>query len=255
MATRMTEPDRARDAPPQREGERVRAGRLPRRKRLREATRAEIVTVARRLLVESGPGAVSLRAIARDMGVTAPALYRYYASHEQLLTALIAGLYDELTAALESARDTLPADDVAGRLGATSLAFRRWALTNRAEFGLLFGAPMAGYDAPAGGPTERADSRFGAVFLDLFTQLWQRRPYPVRADDELDPVLVAELRSWLPSDNPMPLGAVEVFLRCWIRLYGAVAMEAFGHLRFATTDARPLFERELDGLTELLGGA
>src|SRR4051812_23200578 len=91
-----------------------------RRERLRRETLAEVSATARRALVREGVEGVSLRAIAREMGMTAPALYRYYASREALLSALVVTLYDELTAALEAARDDVPADDVGARLIAAS---------------------------------------------------------------------------------------------------------------------------------------
>jgi hypothetical protein len=69
----------------------------------------------------------------------------------------------------------------------------------------------------------------------------------------MDPRLVVELQGWLPPGVPLPLGAVEVFLRCWMRLYGAVTMEGFGQLKFAISDAEALFELELAALGDLLG--
>lgn len=91
------------------------------------------------------------------------------------------------------------------------------------------------------------------MFLDLFLQLWERRPFAIPEETELEPRLAGQLRAWLPSGSPLPIGAVAVFLQCWVRLYGAVAMEVFGHLAWALSDAEALFERELVLLGELLG--
>ena len=223
-----------------------------RRERARTATAQEILATARRLLVESGPSAVTLRAIAREMGMTAPGLYRYVASHEHLLEQLIAALYAELTGQLERARDDA-GPDVSARLLATARAFRRWGLDHRAELGLLFGSPLPGFDAPPGGPTENEGRRFGAVFLGLFDELWAQRPFPVRPDDRIDPRLVEELGGWRATGSALPLGALEVYLHCWVRLYGAVVIEAFGHVGFAVSDAEPLFERELEAIAGMLG--
>ena len=225
---------------------------VSRRERARTATAQEILATARALLVESGPSSVTLRAIARQMGMTAPGLYRYVASHEDLMGQLIAELYHELSAQLERDRDAA-GTDVSARLLAASRGFRRWGLSHRAELGLLFGSPLPGIDTPPGSPTEEAGRRFGGVFLELFEQLWAQRPFPVRADDEIDSRLVAELRAWRTGDSVLPLGALEVYLHCWVRLYGAVVIEAFGHVGFAITDAEPLFERELAALGEMLG--
>ena len=105
-----------------------------RRERARDATTAEIKATARRLLVQDGRDALTLRAIAREMGMTAPGLYRYFASHDDLVVGVCHDILDELTVVLLAARDTVPLDDPIGRLGATCRAFRRWALDHPAEF-------------------------------------------------------------------------------------------------------------------------
>ena len=116
---------------------RTRGGAGNRRERLRDATTAEIKDTARALLVEDGPDALTLRAIAREMGMTAPALYRYFASHEDLVGALCQDLLAELTVTLAQARDTVGTEDPVGRLMAACRAFRQWSLANRREFQLV----------------------------------------------------------------------------------------------------------------------
>ena len=111
---------------------------VSRRDRVRAATTGEIKETARRILVAEGPEAVSLRAIAREMGMTAPALYRYFDSHEELVGAVCLDLLAEITATLEAARDTVGLDDPHGRLLATCRAFRRWSLAHPREFQLVF---------------------------------------------------------------------------------------------------------------------
>jgi AcrR family transcriptional regulator len=203
--------------------------------------------------VASGPSAVTLRAIAREMGMTAPGLYRYVASHEDLISMLIAALFDELTAELEAARDAADPSDVVHRVLATARAFRAWSLAHPGELGLVFGSPVPNYEAAADGITDEAGNRFGGVFLGLFVEVWSSQPFPVRSDDEIDPGLLDELRRWALPQADLPLGALELFLRCWIRLYGTVVMEAFGQLSFAVLDGEPLFEVELASLCELIG--
>lgn len=230
-----------------------------RRDRVRAATVAEIKDTARRILVAEGPDGLSLRAIAREMGMTAPALYRYFPSREDLVIALIADLYDELVEAMVAARDAAAAagsepgvPDELLPLGGASRGFRRWALANRREFGLLFGSPIPGVEIEKSDdddPAHQAAHRFGQVFGELVGGLYLSRPFPVPADEDIPPPLRAELANWSQAfPVPLPLGAAQVFLSCWIRLYGAVAMEVFGHLRFALTDAEPMFELELRDL-------
>jgi len=223
------------------------------RERHRQATVAAIKHTARRLLVEDAE-TLSLRAIARAMGLTPPALYRYFASYEDLVTALAVDLFDELVTVLEEARDSLPGDDVSAQLLAASRAFRRWSLEHPREFALLFANPMP----ELAGPTKRdeihaAAQRFGRVFGELVARLWRRRPFP-DASKDLDPRVEAQLAAYdEPLAGLLPRPALYVFLRCWSRLYGTVTLEVFGHLSWALTDTEPLFEDMLADNARALG--
>src|SRR5690242_12948295 len=129
-----------------------------RRDRLRAATIDEIISTARRLLVKDGPEAVSLRAIAREMGMTAPGLYRYFGNYEELVRYLTASIFTELGndigQAIEAAEPVADApgavDPTRAKLTVEMVAacreFRRWALNHRGEFALLFGVPLPGLD-------------------------------------------------------------------------------------------------------------
>jgi AcrR family transcriptional regulator len=165
-----------------------------RRDRVRAATSQEIVQTARKLLVEQGVPAVSLRAIAREMGMTAPALYRYYDSHEELLRHVVADIFTELAAYLHTAikaaeRDFLAAGGaetgdrrdglIAVQMIAACRAFRSWALEHQPDFGMIFGSPLPGLDLGHDDPLAECGIRFGQVFLDLFAELWRRWPFPV----------------------------------------------------------------------------
>jgi len=225
-----------------------------RRERLRAEAEAEIRQAARRLLLAEGPTAVTLSAIAREMGMTAPGLYRYYGSLGAVLDALRADLYGELTHHLEEARDVLSPEDALARLMAVSRAFRLWSVSHPAEFGLTFGAPPPGLSlrsslGKGASALEAAGGRFGAVFESLFAQLWREHGFPIRPDNDIRPALRSQLHEYACAlGGTLPLGAIEVFLSCWITLYGTVAMEVFGHLGFALTDAEAMFESQLEML-------
>ena len=230
---------------------------LSRRDRVRAETVREIKQTARRVLVEQGAEGLALRAIAREMGMTAPALYRYFASREDLLEHLETDLYTELAEELEAACAAAQPGTVADRLMAASRAFRRWAMTHRQEFGLLFGSPVeeAVVDrVMTEGPAHDAKQRFGGVFAALIAELYLTKPFPVPSDAESEWALRAQLEDWCEVfPVRLPLGVMQVFLSCWIRLYGMVCMEVFGHLQFALKDAEPMFEAELRLLGEILG--
>jgi AcrR family transcriptional regulator len=235
---------------------------LSRRDRQRADTVREIKMTARQVLVKQGVDGLALRAVAREMGMTAPALYRYFDSREDLVENVVADLYDELVDVLEAARDDARPATAPTQLLACSRAFRRWATTHHEEFGLLFGSagdgvvPAHGTAGHEDGPAELAGARFGAVFAVLMAQIYTERGFPIPADDEIPPPLQEQLRAWCTKfPVQLPLGVMQVFLSCWIRLYGLVCMEIFGHLRFALADAEPMFEAELRGLAGVLGVA
>jgi AcrR family transcriptional regulator len=235
---------------------------LSRRDRSRADTVREIKQTARRVLVARGVDGLALRAVAREMRMTAPALYRYFDSREDLVEHVVADLYDELTDVLETVRDAAEPTTPGVQLMAVSRAFRHWATTHRAEFGLLFGSagegviPAEDLHGPGEHPPQVASRRFGGVFAAIIARIYLEQGFPVPADDDLDPALKVQLTAWcarLPV--ALPLGVMHVFLSCWIRLYGMVCMEVFGHLRFALEDAEPMFEAELRALGEVLGVA
>jgi AcrR family transcriptional regulator len=230
-----------------------------RRERVRDATMVEIKSTARRLLVEQGAEAQTLRAIAREMGMTAPALYRYFDSHEALVGALTEDVLDELTAVIARARDAVPPGDPVGRLAEACRAFRRWALAHPREFQLSFASPLPdGFEAlPEGSsPDDLVEEMgFGGVFLGIFVELWQQRPFAVPAEDELGPDLVRQLERFGRSvGGVLPIGALHAYLADWVRLYGAVTVEVFGHLGFALDDPEPMFEAMLAEMGRQLSG-
>lgn len=241
---------------------------LSRRDRLRAATKDEIIQTARQLLVREGLESVSLRAIAREMGMTAPGLYRYFGSHEELLRYVIAGIFTELSSdirrGISDATDSFraspgqsEAEEHAAKLTAKMVAacreFRRWGLNHPGEFGLIFGAPLPGLDDGRFDIADQCAIQFAGTFFTLFLELWHDLRFPVPDSDEIDPGLRDQLtrfRDLLGAD--VPLGAMLTFLRCWVLLYGAVSMEVFGHLNFALEDAAPMFEFTLCGMAELV---
>ena len=238
---------------------------LTRRDRMRAATMEEITATARRLLVEQGPEAASLRAIAREMGMTAPGLYRYYGSREELLRHVIAEIFRELATgirrAIDEAVDPLASAGEANqpahlalKMVAACREFRRWSLTHKDEFALLFGVPLPEIDDGRFDIAEQCALEFAGTFYTLFLELWNAIHFPVPAASQIDPGLRAQLarfRGMLRTDAPD--GAILVFLRCWMLLYGAVAMEVFGHLGFALEDPAPMFELTLGDLARLVG--
>jgi AcrR family transcriptional regulator len=226
-----------------------------RRERLRTATVIEIRQAARRLLVAGGPSAISLRAIARDVGMTAPAIYRYFSSLDALVADLCFELYGELTAAIENARDRTGTPDPGERLRTMARGFRDWSLAHPAEFALMFASPAPGAEPPADDHDHADDpgAGMGTAFLAEFARLWQAGRFPLPPAEQIGDDLVDRLGPFLAKHGEdLPIGVLYVFLTAWVRLYGLVAMEVFGQLHWAMTDAEPLFEAEIAALVRQL---
>jgi AcrR family transcriptional regulator len=233
---------------------------LSRRDRVRAATTEEIKQTARRILVSEGPEAVSLRAIAREMGMTAPALYRYFGSHEELIKHVCADIFGELAndirAAIKSA-DAATAGDMTSKVLAACWEFRRWSLNHPREYGLVFATPLPGVHVQKDEITAEHGGQFGNTFFELMVELWHKRPFSVLSDDEIDPGLREQLVRYRDGLDKLaaglPLGLLLVFLRCWVRLYGIVSLEVFGHLSFALDDGKPMFELMLSEMAPQVG--
>ena len=156
---------------------------LTRRDRVRAATTEEIKQTARRILVEQGPDAVSLRAIAREMGMTAPGLYRYFSSREDLIRGVIADIFTEMAAGVDQAihgTGQEPGQDdrdlMTAKMIAACRAFRDWSLAHRGEFGLVFGSPLPGVKDGNGDLADESGRRFAGIFFALFNSLWATHP-------------------------------------------------------------------------------
>jgi AcrR family transcriptional regulator len=226
-----------------------------RRERLRNATLSEIKDGARRLLVTGGTQAISLRAIAREMGMTAPAIYRYFPSLDGLIAALAGDLYDEMRETIEHERDEA-GDDPIAQLVAMARAFRQWSVTHPVEFALLFGSPL---ESGSTLPEDCIDhthpgARFGQTFMGPFLELWRRARFPTPSREVIEARLGDQLEPLRLSHGNIPVEVAYIFLSGWTRLYGMVAMEVFNHLQWALTRPQSFFELELEAFARQLTG-
>lgn len=227
---------------------------VSRRDRMRAATAQEIKQVARRILVEQGAENVSLRGIARQMGLTAPALYRYFGSHEELIRNVVADIFLEIASDIQGAIDAAAGDGTAAKFTAGAREFRQWSMSHVREFGLLFGTPIPGLDLKHPDIADESGRKFADTFLALFFELWRTQPFPVAGPEEIHPHLRSQLERYRDAlGAELPIGALLTFLKCWVRLYGIVSLEVFGHLAWALDDAGPIFEIMLYEMALMLG--
>ncbi|MEU3271430.1 TetR/AcrR family transcriptional regulator [Saccharomonospora sp. NPDC006951] len=210
----------------------------------------DIKGCARRIVVADGVSSLTLAAIARDLGITSPAIYRYYDGVGDIVRELAADIVTDLVNAMRRAvaeqRDTGP------KLAAATRAFRQWSVEHRAEFALLFGNGSALPDPDIATDWVR---RLAQVWGPLVGQAWRDHAPRITPEERLAAPLRTQLAGYreLIGADDVPLGLVLVFLDCWRQIYGMVCLEVFGHFGAAFTDHEPLFENMLAGLLHRLG--
>ncbi|MEU2588797.1 TetR/AcrR family transcriptional regulator [Streptomyces avermitilis] len=225
---------------------------------LRERRRAtavrEILDAAELHITEHGPEGLSLRAVARSLGMTVQALYHYFPNRNALVTMLVTKGYEDLFAAVQAAVDSTA--DSAGGTAADSVAdrpfvsrlldaaegYRGWAIAHPERFKLLFGTPLRGYAAPADGASTMAARRMSTIFQrELFGGFSLEQ---LAAADM--PPLSYQFRAYLdhlPPDGPgvLPPPAIALLMEAWGRMHGMVVLEVFGHTSFLGDHEAELF--------------
>jgi AcrR family transcriptional regulator len=208
------------------------------RERARAELTREILSAARRQLGEVGPSHLSLRAVARELEMASSAIYRYFKSRDELLTALILEAYNDLGVAAERAAE--PAADPGERWMAVWRGVRAWALANRHEFALLFGTPVPGYAAPK--ETALAAGRMPMALARVVAEAKAAGTLAPPAAPPCDPSLInGDMYEFLPE----AAFDAEEFARivlAWNRLVGIVSYELHGHLVGVTTDDAGFFD-------------
>lgn len=225
------------------------------RERARLQTMSEIVSIGRKHLAVHGAAGLSLRAVARELGVVSSAVYRYVKNRDELLTLLLVDGYNSLGDAVDNAVNQVPAGDFAAQFRALGGAVRAWAVAEPARYGLLFGSPVPGYEAPA----EQTTVPGTRVINQLVRIIEQaHRAGKLRADEPLavpSPGLATDfsaIRQELGLSVPDHVLARGVLV--WTALFGAVNFEVFGQYgRETFNDPAALFELHLAALADLAG--
>lgn len=199
-----------------------------------------IVASARAQLGTVGPTALSVRAVARDVGMASSAVYRYVASRDDLLTALLVECFDEHGEVVEEATAAVEVTDLAGRWSAVAHAFRRWALEHPWDYALLYGSPVPGYVAPE--QTITPATRVVRVLMNLLTDAAARgvRAAPGGSPGPEFHAAVTGVRAFADADLPDDL--LLAGLTAWSGLVGGVTLELFGHLDNAVGDREAWFD-------------
>jgi AcrR family transcriptional regulator len=248
------------------------------RERIRAEITREITDIAREHLAAGGAAGLSLRAVARDLGMVSSAIYRYFPSRDELLTALIIDGYNAIGQAVETAEAACRRDDYRDRWLAAAWAARTWALDHPHEYALIYGSPVPGYQAPADtiGPASRAAAVFGRLVSDAQAagalsppaSPPPASPSPATGPSATGPSAAGASATGAPApailgqdaerlrDTVMPgvpddaaLGA----LTAWAALFGLISFELFGQFTNVITDTDAYFEHAAGTLAALIG--
>jgi AcrR family transcriptional regulator len=218
----------------------------------------QIVDTARAHLASHGAAGLSLRAVARDVGLVSSAVYRYVPSRDDLLTRLITDAYDALGEAAEDAESTVPRGDLVGRFRVVAQAVRRWALTHEHEYALIFGSPVPGYRAPQSTvePATRVPRLLVGIIGDALATGRVEADLPAPSQGVL--AAIAPVRALFDgSGAPVPPELVVRGLMAWTYLFGAVSFDLFGHRHAVLADERaldsPFFAAEVERMIGWIG--
>ncbi len=217
--------------------------------------RTEILDAAREQLAAEGAGSLSLRGVARDVGMVSSAVYRYFESRDALLTALIIDAYDSLGESVETAEASVPRTDLLGRWQHIARAVRTWALEHPHLYALVYGSPVPGYAAPEDtiAPASRVTRLLAALLRDIVTA--PGGPPPLH-EPPLDPSAAQGLAPLVEfmGQEVSPAWAARG-LMAWTYVFGAVSLELFGQRVGAVAPALrdEVYELEIERVARWLG--
>jgi AcrR family transcriptional regulator len=234
---------------------------------------------ARRQLAAVGADGLSLRAVARELGMVSSALYRYFPSRDDLLTALIVDAYDALATAAESADAPGGPEDPRRRLGAVCAAIRAWSRANPHEYALIYGSPVPGYRAPQ--ITVESAARIPLALLKIVRDGWAgadagservagRRPSARKSSQppspppppppshpppsQPSPVLAAQMRAVGDQFAPeLPAPVLADALLAWTQLFGLISFELFGQLVGSADPSDAFFDYAVERMADQIG--
>ena len=224
------------------------------RDRARAELTAEIKDESRRQLAAGGADALSLRAVARELGMASSAIYRYFPSRDDLLTALIIDAYDALGGAVEQAIAGRRAGDHLARWRAACRTVREWALGHPHEYALIYGSPIPGYSAPR--DTVEPAARIPFALLGVIRDCWLAgRLKPAATQLSMSRTMARQVDgvAGLTGMVDLPRPTLAAVLVAWTQLFGMVSFELFGHLEGVFDDKGAVFEHSVNQLAHLIG--
>ena len=203
-----------------------------------------IKETAWRQIAETGAAALSLRSIARELGITAPAIYNYFADRDALVTALIVDAYTSLGESQLSAIAALPETDLKSRFKALGLAYREWAITYPQRYQLIFGTPIPNYVAPDD-ITFPAAANAIVPLATTIQALYSSGQLRTERLAPMTPSLKSMLEAWQKTE-PADLEVLHLTIVVWSRVHGLVMLEIGNHTPPVIADMGEIFRREIE---------
>ena len=206
-----------------------------------------IKDMAWKQISEAGAPALSLRAIARELKITAPAIYNYFPDRDALVTALIIDAYTSFGDYQISARDALPKEDMAGRLEAIGFSYRQWALEYPQRYQLIFGTPIPGYQAPLMEVLPSAARSLSAA-VSVIDQLRVANKLNSEGYPTVQPGYEQQFAVWTSFAGNYDILSLAVSMLIWSRVHGLVSLEISNNLPPFGVDGSALFHYEIDSI-------
>ena len=215
---------------------------------------SQIKTAARQQMAQHGTAGITLRGIARELGITAPAIYNYFPRLDDLVTALIVDAFTALADAIEAAEAGTPGETCGPKILAMCLAYRQWAVEHAVDFQLIYGNPIPGYVAPAEITVPLARRPFDGL-ARLFLEAYQTGELVVPTEYEPVPAsITAHFATWLPEAGyDFPDALLCLLMSGWARIHGMVMLELFEHLGPVVGDSAAFYRYELGAFLQQLG--
>lgn len=195
-------------------------------------------------IAEKGAAALSLRAIARSLGITAPAIYNYFSRRDDLVTALIVDAFTSLGETQKEAINALPQDDLEGRLSALGMAYRAWAITYPQRYQLIFGTPIPNYEAPDEITVPAAVESL-VPLVGTIQAIFRAHKLRVDPSAPMTPALKSMLETWSQETGGFDVEVLYTALVFWSRVHGLVSMEIGNQLPAFISDPGEVYRREI----------
>ena len=208
-----------------------------------------IKETAWRQISQSGAASLNLRAIARELEITAPSIYNYFPNRDALVTALIVDAFSSFADALQASISDIPAHEHAQRLYALGLGYRDWAIGRPERYQLIFGTPIAGYVAPVH-ITQPVAGRSLAVLVSVLAAAYEDGRLRPESGCEYSPKLLSMFKAWQDERSPANEQVLFLALSIWGQVHGLVSVEIGQQYPPFITDPGEIYRHALDLLVK-----